>query len=87
MVFVFFFVEFIFNILDEVNKGEILYVVKGFLVYEDNWFDKNDYDMNDVVIYYFSIVVKDKFFNVLVCIIIIFILMNDGVIYINGFGF
>ena len=36
------------------DRGEISYVVKGSLAYEDNWPDKNDYDMNDVVIYYSS---------------------------------
>ena len=75
------------NIPDEVNKGEISYVVKGSLAYEDNWPDKNDYDMNDVVIYYSSTVVKDKSSNALVRTTTTFTPMNDGATYTNGFGF
>ena len=69
------------NIPDEVNKGEISYVVKGSLAYEDNWPDKNDYDMNDVVIYYSSTVVKDKSSNALVRTTTTFTPMNDGATY------
>lgn len=75
------------SIPDEVNKNEISYVVKGALAYEDNWPDKNDYDMNDVVIYYSSTVVKDKSSNALVHTTTTFTPMNDGAIYTNGFGF
>lgn len=72
---------------DEVNKDETSYVVKGTLAYEDNWPNKNDYDMNDVVIYYSSTVVKDKGFNTLVRTTTTFTPMNDGATYTNGFGF
>ena len=49
--------------------------------------DKNDYDMNDVVIYYSSTVVKDKSSNALVRTTTTFTPMNDGATYTNGFGF
>ena len=46
-----------------------------------------DYDMNDVVIYYSSTVVKDKSSNALVRTTTTFTPMNDGATYTNGFGF
>lgn len=75
------------SIPDEVNKGETYYVVKGSLAFEDNWPKQGDYDMNDVVIYFSSTVVKDIDKDNLVRTTTTFIPVNNGAAYTNGFGF
>lgn len=67
--------------IEQVNT----YVVKGSLAFEDNWPDKGDYDMNDVVIYFSASMVKVK--QNLVRSIITFTPKNNGATYTNGFGF
>lgn len=78
------------SIPDEVNKGEISHVVKGSLTYEDNWPKQGDYDMNDVVVYFSSTVVKSTENNTLNNVVrttTTFIPVNNGATFTNGFGF
>lgn len=75
------------SIPDEVNKGEISHVVKGSLAFEDNWPKQGDYDMNDVVLYFSSTVVKDTEKGNLVRTTTTFTPVNNGAIFTNGFGF
>lgn len=75
------------SIPDEVNKGEISHVVKGSLAFEDNWPKQGDYDMNDVVLYFSSTVVKDTEKGNLVRTTTTFTPVNNGATFTNGFGF
>lgn len=75
------------GIPDEVNKNEISYVVKGSLAYEDNWPNQGDYDMNDVVIYYSSTLVKSTDTGNMVRATTTFKPVNNGATFTNGFGF
>lgn len=72
---------------DKVDKGEISYVVKGSLAFEDNWPKEGDYDMNDVVLYFSSTVVKDIEKQNLVRTVTTFTPVNNGATFKNGFGF
>ncbi|WP_455666873.1 LruC domain-containing protein [Phocaeicola sp.] len=75
---------------DEVAKDEVVsYSVFGSLAYEDNWPDKGDYDMNDVVINFKGNVVKKKKSNDVVRVVrttTTFTVVNNGANYTNGFG-
>lgn len=75
------------TIPDEVNKGEVSYVVKGSLAFEDNWPKTGDYDMNDVVVEFSSTMVKEESSNKLVRTTTTFKAVNNGATYSNGFGF
>lgn len=72
---------------DKVDKGEISHVVKGSLAFEDNWPKEGDYDMNDVVLYFSSTVVKDIEKQNLVRTVTTFTPVNNGATFKNGFGF
>lgn len=80
-------VESLPSIPDEVNKGEVSHVVKGSLAFEDNWPKQGDYDMNDVVLYFSSTVVKDTEKGNLVRTTTTFTPVNNGATFKNGFGF
>lgn len=73
------------EIPDDIEKVDT-YVVKGTLAYEDNWPDKGDYDMNDVVVSFSGSMVKRKQGGNMVRSIITFIPKNNGATYTNGFG-
>lgn len=74
------------TIPDDIEKVDT-YVVKGSLAFEDNWPDKGDYDMNDVVVYFSGSMIKSKVTKKMVRSIITVTPKNNGATFANGFGF
>lgn len=71
----------------ELPKYDVIIRESGILAFEDNWPDKGDYDLNDVVVSYyresyrmtpsFSTVALDERYT----------FMNNGADFVNGFGY
>ena len=68
--------------IEDINS----YVVKGSLAFEDNWPEKGDYDMNDVVVYFSVSMMKSLKTGNMVRSVMTFTPRNNGAKYTNGFG-
>lgn len=75
-------------LVDLIDLDDVLVVYcmiyKGILVFEDNWFFKGDYDLNDVIVKY-SFILEFNIKNQVFFVEDMFMVMWFGVFFKNGF--
>lgn len=71
----------------DIKEEDIHYSASGVLAFEDNWPNKGDYDMNDVIVSYRREIYKSVLTQKVTKLVDTFIAEHNGGLQANGFGY